>query len=467
MRARTLTRTLLLALAAVAGRPATAAPPDDPPSPANAKRAPKEAVPSPAERGAPPPVDPEATKPVEFIYNTDEAIALFRRRAERNPANHAVLTTLGDLYERKARETDDLTYYARAEDVLRRAVALAPKYRRARVTLATVLCDRHKFAEGLALAREVARADPKDVDALVTIGDALIELGRYGEAEAAYRALARQLPGPPSDARLAHLAEMRGQTDEALERLRRALAAMEKLGETAENTAWYRVRLADLLFDGGELSEPEALYQDVLKRVPKHHDATAGLAKVRAAQGRYDEAVALYEKAVAIAPDPVMIGILGDLYARAGDEARARACYDRVERATADWAEYRRVRCLFDCDHDRDLPRALELARQDVAERQDAGGYDALAWALLKNDRPDEASRAIAAALKVGTKDARIDYHAGLIYRRLGDREQARQHLRRALARNPHFSVRQAEEARKALAELDAEPKAGQAPAAK
>jgi tetratricopeptide (TPR) repeat protein len=401
--------------------------------------------------------DPAVTDARKFMYTTDEAIALFERRVALNPRNYLALTTLGDLYERKARETDDLAYYARAEDVLRRAVPLAPPgYVRPKASLAAILCDRHKFAEGLALAREVAKADPRSIDALVTIGDALIELGRYDEAEASYRELQRKLPVPPSHARMAHLAELKGQTDEAVALLRRAIDEAKTLGGTPDNLAWFRVRLADLLFDAGRLDEAEGIYEAVLKEVPKHHDATAGLARARAARGRDREAIALYEKAVAIAPDPAMLAALGDLYAKAGDTARASACYDRVERATAGQPEYLRVLANFDSDHDRNLPKALELAREDLAQRKDIYGYDALAWALLKNDRPEEAAGAIAEALKLGTRDARLFYHAGMIHRRLGDRAKARDFLGRALALNPHFSPRQAEEARKALAELDA-----------
>ena len=109
------------------------------------------------------------------------------------------------------------------------------------------------------------------------------------------------------------------------------------------------------------------------------------------------------------------------------------------ERATAGQPEYRRVLSLFYADHDRDLPRALELARQDLQERQDIYGHDALAWALLKNGHPEEAARAMTEALKLGTRDARLFFHAGMIYHRLRDPSKARDYLGRALALNPQL----------------------------
>src|SRR4029453_14962783 len=44
-------------------------------------------------------------------------------------------------------------------------------------------------------------------------------------------------------------------------------------------------------------------------------------------------------------------------------------------------------------------------------------------------------------ALKLGTRDARLLFHAGMIHQRLGNTAQARDYLRRALATNPHFHI--------------------------
>ena len=59
-------------------------------------------------------------------------------------------------------------------------------------------------------------------------------------------------------------------------------------------------------------------------------------------------------------------------------------------------------------------------------------------------------------AFRLGTKDANLDYHAGLIQLRLGNKAKAREHLVKALARNPVFSLH-AGDARKALEVLESE----------
>jgi tetratricopeptide (TPR) repeat protein len=421
-----------------------------------------------AAEAAPPTTGPEEgttdeppTNLSDFIYTTDEAIQLFELRAKVNPRDHTSLATLGDLYERKARETDDLACFARAEEALRRSLELYPASTRAKVSLAVVLCDRHKFGEALAVAQEVVKAHPKSLDALATVGDAQLELGRYDDAERSLRELVRRLPNSaPALARLAHLEELKGRTDEALRLVRQAIEALRKAGANPESLAWYQFREADILFNAGRADEAGAVAEAVLAAVPGHHDATATLARVRAAQGRNRQAIELFEKAVSIAPDPSMLVALGDLYALEGDDARARANYDRMERATLGQPEHRRVLAVFYADHDRDLPRALELARQDLEQRQDVYGHDALAWALLKNGRVEEAARSMAEALKLGTRDARLYYHAGMIARGVGDSSKARDSLGRSLALNPGFSPRDSGLARRALSELGSPPPA-------
>ena len=90
--------------------------------------------------------------------------------------------------------------------------------------------------------------------------------------------------------------------------------------------------------------------------------------------------------------------------------------------------------------------------------RRDPYAYDTLAWAQYRNGRHADAAKAVAEALKAGTRDAAVLYHAGMIHHRLNDPDQARKYLREALAVNPYFSAAGAEEARKTLASLG-EPK--------
>jgi tetratricopeptide (TPR) repeat protein len=305
--------------------------------------------------------------------------------------------------------------------------------------------------------------NPSHLTALATRGDAELELGRYPEAEATYRKLLGASPEPSTLARMARLAELKGQTDEALRLLRQAVDA-QRSADDPQGTSWYQVRLGEIFFDSGRLDDAEAAYRAVLKEFPEHHDATAGLGKVCAARGRHDEAITLLTKAVASAAEPALLADLGDLYLTSGQDALAEQAFDRLEQTALRYPEYHRVLSLFYSEHDRQLPRALELAQAELAARRDVYGYDAMAWALYKTGRPEEAARAMAEALKLGTQDARLFYHAGMIDHRNGDTASARAWLCRALALNPYFSLRSAEHARRVLAVLGGQSEASREP---
>ena len=87
---------------------------------------------------------------------------------------------------------------------------------------------------------------------------------------------------------------------------------------------------------------------------------------------------------------------------------------------------YNRELAYFYADHDVKLDEALALARSELEVRQDIYGYDVLAWALYKAGKPAEALAPMAEALRLGTKDARLFFHAGMIHRGVGEAEKAK-----------------------------------------
>jgi tetratricopeptide (TPR) repeat protein len=111
---------------------------------------------------------------------------------------------------------------------------------------------------------------------------------------------------------------------------------------------------------------------------------------------------------------------------------------------------------LFYANHDLKLTEALELAEKEIAVRQDIYGYDAWAWALYKNGQYAKAAEAAEQALQLGTRDALLYYHAGMIYQGLGDAEHAQALLAEALLINPYFDLMQTRLAQAALDQLRA-----------
>ena len=393
---------------------------------------------------------------------TDRTIARYEQRLRQRPADAWTHYRLGDAYVQKFRTTADPIWLELAERALRRSIALAPDQASARRHLAYVLYTRHEFDDA---AREATRAvaiDPHDSGAWGVLGDARLEVGRYVEAETAYRHMLETADDLYAHARSAALSSLRGDVPGAIAGLERGLSGGRAEGRPAEALAWVEWQLGQEHWSRGRLDAAEAAYGEALKTFPGYHRALAGLAQVRMAGGRDAEAITLLEQAIAVIPQLDYVAALGDVYAALGRKAATNQQYalaEHIGRLSAlNRVLYNRELAWFYLDHDRRLADALGLARRELEIRRDVYAYDLLAWALYKTGDPGAARGAMAEALRLGTCDARLFYHAGMIERALGDRSAAARYLRLALATNPHFHRRHAVEAQQVLDALDSAP---------
>src|SRR2546425_1265625 len=191
---------------------------------------------------------------------------------------------------------------------------------------------------------------------------------------------------------------------------------------------------------------------------PKYPYALATLAKIDAARGRYANAIARYQQAVDRYPLPDFVIGLADTYATSGDAAKAQETY---ELAAAEQRLYRAngvdldaELALFDADHRRDLPAALAAARRAMMDRPSIRSADILAWTLYQAGDDRASLAASTQAMRLGTQDAGMFFHRGMIEARLGLRAAAVSDLQQALHINPYFSLLWAPVAQQALDSL-------------
>jgi hypothetical protein len=107
---------------------------------------------------------------------------------------------------------------------------------------------------------------------------------------------------------------------------------------------------------------------------------------------------------------------------------------------------------LFEADHG-DPNRALSLARQAYAERPTVKAADTLAWAHYRLGRLADAATKSKEAVRMGSRDPLILFHAGAIALATGDHARGIQLLHEALTTDPGFSATAVAEARRLLAQ--------------
>ena len=406
------------------------------------------------------------------VDQADQRIRFYQAQVARDPDYWTSYNRLAAAYAQKARETGDISYFELAEKSLQQSLKLesvtenaAPAF----TQLATVDLALHRFREAGENAVKAIELDPRDLSAVPYAGDAQLEQGNYDQSQRFYDQLADPKDGKPhvglaflASSHGAGLAWIKGNVDQATTDLDQAINLAHDLHLPAENVAWTQFMRGEQFFLLGDLARAERDETASLQSFPKYHRALAAMAQIRTAQSRYPEAIAFYKQAIAIIPLPLYIAALGDVYTAAGDPANAEKQYQFVEfigkLSAINQQVFNRELATFYADHDRNLSQALTLAKKEFEVRHDVYTSDALAWALLKNHQPQQALKAITQALRMGTRDALMEYHAGMIEAALGDKQKAADHLQRALAINPHFHVLFASQASRTLAQLQFAP---------
>jgi len=387
--------------------------------------------------------------------NTD--IAFFEARVRHDPRGAADRAFLAGLYLQRARETGAYADFVRAESTARAALAIRPdRNTRALLALASSLLGQHRFAEARTWAECLVAATPEGIGARALLGEIQLELGDYDAAGRTFGSLSAEASNLAVAPRLARWAELRGRPDEAHALLVGARSeALRRVDLPREQVSWFQLRVADLALRFGRLVEADRALTAGLRAEPGDYRLLAAKTRSLALRGRWRAALRWGARAEAAGADIATLALIGDVWGARGDSVRARSYWDEAEQAAFDKPEpYNRQWTLFRLDHGIALDSTRAILEREITGRRDVYGWDQLAWARhLTGDRYG-ARAAMREALRMGTQDAMLQYHAGLIALADADSAGARRALERALAINPRFHWTQADAARALLGRL-------------
>ncbi len=234
---------------------------------------------------------------------------------------------------------------ARAERIYRGILKRERQNFDANNLLGTLCCQQERFSDGLPFLERAVKLKPQSTGALVNLGHALAGMGRYEEAESAYRKALSQEPAElPACRALARLLMRSNRTVEAETLLREAIR--------------YLPGNADLLAELGELQaavskvEPaiESLRQ-ALSLAPRHAKALRQLAICRAAVGNYIDSIPVLES---IPADADVLLALARAYRVAQRPDEALKAIQRLETISPDRLDAKIVRANLLSDVGRD-----------------------------------------------------------------------------------------------------------------
>jgi tetratricopeptide (TPR) repeat protein len=374
---------------------------------------------------------------------TAATVATLETELRAHPHDADRLASLGLAYQLRWRETGDPTFLPLSERALSRALARRPRDASVTLGLGNLALIRHDFRRALRLGHAARRLAPAAARPYGVVGDALLELGRYDEAFAAFDRMTALKPTLASYARVAYARELTGDRAGAVSAM---LLALDAAAGIPEPTAWTHVELAKLALGSGRVERAARHVRAALAVFPGYVPALEQRARVEAARGELGRATETARRAATAVPLPQLVALHADLLDRLGRTAAARgqrrlvAAIERLLRANGLRVDLEAA--VLRADHRIEPRRTVALARRARADRPSIHGDDALGWALARAGSCDEAGRWLDRALRLGTRDALLFFHRGYAAGCAGDRAEMRAWYRRALRLDPSFSVR-------------------------
>lgn len=343
----------------------------------------------------------------------ERRIAEMETHLTSQPDDVAAAVMLADALLRQTRVAGNPGLAKRAEQVLAQALREDPGNYDASRMLGSLYLSQHRFREAIAAGERNREARPLDPINYGVIGDAHLELGDYDQAFDAFDRMMRLRPGAAAYARVAYARELQGDLTGALESMK--LAADATAANDPEALAWYRSQVGELHLQLGQIDEAKGAFAAASQAFPGHPFAVMGYARAIEVEGDRTGALTLLGELAARTPTPDLYARIGDLLESGGRREEAGNAYAMAEAAWRSDAPEPKNLARFLAERGAKVDEAVRIAERASAERDDIFTNDALAWAYFKANRIGDARRAIARALRTGTKDRAILAHAEAI----------------------------------------------------
>ena len=297
----------------------------------------------------------------------------------------------------------------------------------------------HKLAEVEAALLAVPSVYDSDEGRLIR-ADLDFQRGRYQAAESGYVVVLRHERSWATLARLAHLRGKMGNAtgaDGLYEEAEDQLTAKEMRA-----FAWLEVQRGFLDFARGRDREAQLHYRRADTAYPGYWLVDEHIAELLGAEGKYDEAVAMYQSIVSNSRRPELEQAIGELCELAGRSGPAAYWKERALTAYLQFVRRGEVHYYhhlvdYYSDVAEDGAEAVKWADKDLQLRENFATQAALAWAFYRDRRFNQAVHWIDRALATGVVDAQIYSRAGEIYSAAGNEVEGRDLRERALNLNP------------------------------
>jgi tetratricopeptide (TPR) repeat protein len=382
---------------------------------------------------------------VPDYLNRDRLVAFWEKAEnERHPGDMISPDHLAEQYLQRYRERMDIDDVLRAEQAAKQSlVALPAGNLPGELELASVYLTLHRFHDALAVTKHIESYDGGDVSMYPREASLDMEVGDYARA-------ARLLASVPAHDRDdgwrvvdSRYLELTGHLAAARTLLATASAYQNAAFDApAQQRAWYFFRQGEMAFEAGDNDAALGDEREAVAIFPGYADALRTLARIECAVHDWQQCLTDAVASAGIVPYPETLGYEADAQRGLGDAAGAAQTADLIHTIGALGDQQHitdRLLAIYYADHHLYPDVAYGIAKRELLARDDIFTDDTLAWAAAMDGRWDEARTRSARALRYGTQNALLEYHAGVIAAHFNARAAAKKHFQRALALNPSF----------------------------
>lgn len=406
---------------------------------------------------------------------TDEAMTLLQGVIKDEPQFAEAHYFLGLAFLQKQQ-------VAQARGEIGEAVKIAPNLIDARIALAGLHLAEGAWDLAIEQAQTALKLNPRKVQAVITLGDALFRKGEKQKSKQVFEEVARLLPAEPigpyklgliaraekNEAKaLAHLEEALKRKPAAIEPLAEIAgikASQGKLNEARERVArqleavptsahMYNL-LGQLWLMTKDWGQAETAFKKAIAEDGSLLVSYVSLGGLYQTTGRLDEAAKEYEAALAKTPSYVQAHmLLGTIYEGKKEYDKAAIRYKEALKLNPKFSPAANNLAWILTEQGTDLDVALSYAQTARQQQPDDPSIaDTLGWIYYKKNAFLLAAEHLREASEKLSKNPVVQFHYGMALYKKGDSALAKKTLESSLKLSPNFEG--AEDARKVIAEL-------------
>jgi tetratricopeptide (TPR) repeat protein len=362
----------------------------------------------------------------------------FRQAAQLNPAGLEAQEELARI----ASQRGDMSMLA---DVADKTITAAPHFPGGYLWRATAELSHNSPDKAEADLKTAISNAPQSSQGYLLLGELRYSQKRYPDGAAL---LEQALQYDPNS-----IAALRGLVGYDLFRKQPAQAVARlnaQIAKSPKNSGFYDM-LAQLQIQNKNLDQAAATAQKAMQVNPDDGEAVSLYAQLQVQRGQAANAIGVWEQWSKAHPSNAgALAILGTLEESRGDTRKAEDYYKKALQIQSAQPVAANNLAYLMLQNGENVDVALTLAQ--TARRampNSTNSADTLAWAYYYKGTYGFARDLLEDAVKINPNDAAMQYHLGMVYSKLGDRNNAGTHLKKSISLAPDSPT--AKDARAAL----------------